>query len=91
MTLTSGEPSRARQITANKQYDSLVSQARKEMDEKTIVELYKQAENILLADNCVVSPNVNECTHSYYYKYVKGYSKMASSTTGLKYVDTSSR
>ena len=51
----------------------------------------KQAENILLADECVISPNVNECTHSYYYQYVKNYNKLASSTSGLKYVDTSAR
>ena len=75
----------------NDQYDSLVAQARKEMDEKTRVDLYKQAENILLADDCVVSPNVNEYTHSYYYQYVKNYNKLASSTSGLKYVDTSAR
>ena len=75
----------------NEQYDSLVAQARKEMDEKTRVDLYKQAENILLAEDCVVSPNVNECTHSYYYQYVKNYNKLASSTSGLKYVDTSAR
>ena len=75
----------------NEQYDSLVAQARKEMDEKTRVDLYKQAENILLADECVISPNVNECTHSYYYQYVKNYNKLASSTSGLKYVDTSAR
>ena len=75
----------------NDQYDSLVAQARKEMDEKTRVDLYKQAENILLADECVISPNVNECTHSYYYQYVKNYNKLASSTSGLKYVDTSAR
>ena len=59
----------------NEQYDSLVA----------------QAENILLADDCVISPNVNECTHSYYYQYVKNYNKLASSTSGLKYVDTSAR
>ena len=75
----------------NEQYDSLVAQARKEMDEKTRVDLYKQAENILLAEDCVISPNVNECTHSYYYQYVKNYNKLASSTSGLKYVDTSAR
>ena len=75
----------------NEQYDSLIAQARKEMDEKTRVDLYKQAENILLADDCVISPNVNECTHSYYYQYVKNYNKLASSTSGLKYVDTSAR
>ena len=39
----------------NEQYDSLLAQARKEMDEKTRVDLYKQAEDILLAQDCVIS------------------------------------
>lgn len=75
----------------NEQYDSLVSQARQEMDETKRVDLYAQAEKILLTDECVVSPNVNECSHSYFYSYVKNYNKKATSTAGLKYVDTSER
>lgn len=75
----------------NEEYDSLIAQARTEMDEAARVELYKQAENILLADECVISPNINECTHSFYYDYVKNMSKKASTTSALKYVDTSER
>lgn len=75
----------------NEEYDNLVAQARKEMDEKTRVELYKQAENILLADECVISPNINECTHGFYYDYVKGYSELSTVTTGLKTIDTTGR
>lgn len=75
----------------NDEYDSLLAQARTEMDEATRVDLYSQAEKILLADDCVLAPNVNECTHEYYYSYVKNYNTKATTTSGFKYVDTSER
>lgn len=75
----------------NEEYDSLVAQARTEMDEAARVGLYEQAEDILLADECVLAPNVNECTHEYYYSYVKNYNTKATTTSGYKYIDTSER
>ena len=57
----------------NEEYDKLITQASKEMDEAKRTELYKQAEQILL-EECPVCPVTNEVYHGFVYSYVKNIS-----------------
>lgn len=75
---------------ANEEFDSLVNQAAKEMDEAKRTELYKQAENILL-EECPVCPVTNEVSHSFRYSYVKNAGTSAFNTMGMKEIYTSGR
>jgi len=56
------------------------------MDEKTRVDLYHQAEEVLFNEGCNICPLVNEMEHSFHYNYVKNLNKKFTSTSGLKYV-----
>lgn len=71
---------------SNEDFDSLIAQAGKEMDEAKRVELYHQAEEILFNEGCNICPLVNEMEHSFHYNYVKNLNKKFTSTSGLKYV-----
>lgn len=77
----------------NEKYDALVKQASSEMDEAKRVQLYKQAEEIVLHDDCVLAPIVNETVNRFTYKYVKNQSTnyFASNSSGLKYIYISGR
>lgn len=56
----------------NEQFDALIKQASVEVDDTKRMELYKQAEAILLHDDTVLCPVVNEKIHRFAYDYVKG-------------------
>jgi len=75
---------------ANEEYDKLMDQAAVEMDEAKRIELYKQAETILM-DEAPICPVVNEASNTYRYKYVKNSNTMSFTSTGLKYAYTSGR
>lgn len=75
---------------ANDEYDSLIEQASKEMDESKRTELYNQAEQILL-EECPVCPVTNEVYHGFVYSYVKNVATTPFSTMGMKKVYTSGR
>ena len=74
----------------NEEYDKLITQASKEMDEAKRTELYKQAEQILL-EECPVCPVTNEVYHGFVYSYVKNISTSPFNTMGMKKVYTSGR
>lgn len=75
---------------ANDEYDSLIEQASKEMDESKRTELYNQAEQIIL-EECPVCPVTNEVYHGFVYSYVKNVATTPFSTMGMKKVYTSGR
>lgn len=57
---------------SNTQYDELVKKAGQELDPAKRADLYKQAEEILIAKDAAVSPYFYQDVHSFRYKYVKG-------------------
>lgn len=71
---------------SNAQFDELITQAGREMDETKRVELYSQAEQILFNEGCNICPLVNEEQHSFHYSYIKNLNKKYTSTSGMKYV-----
>lgn len=71
---------------SNEKFDELIAKAGREMDEKTRVDLYHQAEEVLFNEGCNICPLVNEMEHSFHYNYVKNLNKKFTSTSGLKYV-----
>ena len=71
---------------SNEEFDSLIAQAGKEMDEAKRVELYAQAEQILFNEGCNICPLVNEMQHIFRYSYVKNVDKKFTSTSGAKYI-----
>lgn len=76
---------------ANEQFDALVEAAMQEQDEAKRIELYKQAEDILLRDECVVCP-VLTFTNNYFYRdYVTGYGSLTFGVTGYKGMSTGGR
>ncbi|WP_392486669.1 peptide ABC transporter substrate-binding protein [Haloimpatiens sp. FM7315] len=77
---------------SNKKYDELIKKAMTIFDEKERLKDYKEAENILLHDDCVIVPTVfrNRCT--YRYKYVKDLmSPLFGFGTEFKYAYTDGR
>ncbi len=56
---------------ANEEYDSLIAQAGVEMDDQARLALYQQAESILVHDDCVVCPVVNETVNRFNYSYIQ--------------------
>jgi ABC-type oligopeptide transport system substrate-binding subunit len=75
----------------NDEYDALIREAAKEMDDEARLELYIQAENILLRDEMVVSPLATSRVNQFVKDYVHNYSTLGFSNMGLKYVYTSGR
>lgn len=65
----------------NEEFDSLVAQARIEMDDAKRAELCAEAEKILLSE-APVCPVVNEAVHSYRYNFVNGLVPNPFVTTG---------
>ncbi len=55
----------------NEKFDNLVKQANTEMDESKRVQMYKEAESILLYDDCILCPTVNRVVYRVSYDYVK--------------------
>lgn len=74
----------------NKEFDELVDKGALEMDEKTRIQYYIDAEKILL-DEAVVCPLATSTSHSFYKNYVFGYSNLGFSANGYKDMYTSGR
>ena len=75
----------------SEEYDSLLDKASVEMDEAARTELYIQAEKILVVDDCVIAPVADSTGNYFYYDYVKGFSTLAMSNTGVMTGFTSGR
>lgn len=75
---------------ANKEFDELVDKGAIEMDEKTRIQYYIDAEKILL-DEAVACPLATSTSHSFYKNYVFGYSNLGFSANGYKDMFTKGR
>ncbi len=75
----------------NAEYDELIHKASIEMDEQKRLQLYKDAETILIKDDAVVSPLATSRVNQFVRDYVHGYSTLGFSNMGFKYVYTSGR
>lgn len=75
----------------SEEYDSLLDKASVEMDEAARTELYKQAEKLLVVDDCVIAPVADSTGNYFYYDYVQGFSTLAMSNTGVMTGFTSGR
>ncbi len=73
---------------SNEEYDALVAQAGREMDDEARLALYQQAENILVHDAGVVCPVVNETVNRFHYNYIQNLptNYFSSNNGGMKYV-----
>lgn len=73
---------------SNAEYDALVDQAGREMDDAKRLELYHKAEFILIHDSGVICPIVNEAVNRFHYGYIKGLCNnyFSSNSTGLKHI-----
>ena len=75
----------------NAEFDKLVLEAQSEMDEAKRLELYKQAEEILLLEEYVVNPILFPSSNSFYKNYVQGYVTLAFSSGGYQGMTTGGR
>jgi oligopeptide transport system substrate-binding protein len=57
---------------SNKKYDELIAQARKEIDNNKRLEIFKEAETILIAEEAAIAPITYSKKNSYVQNYVKG-------------------
>ena len=71
---------------ANEEYDSILNAATAEMDEETRMQEYIKAEQILINEECVVSPMATNQVQRFFQPYVKGYSDLGFTNTGSKYI-----
>ena len=70
----------------NEEYDSILNAATAEMDEATRMQEYIKAEQILINEECVVSPMATNQVQRFFQPYVKGYSDLGFTNTGSKYI-----
>ena len=75
----------------NEEFDKLVLEAQSEMDEAKRLELYKQAEEILLLEEYVVNPILFPSSNSFYKNFVQGYATLAFSSGGYQGMTTGGR
>lgn len=75
----------------NEEYDALIRKASTEMDEEKRLQLYIDAETILIKDEAVVSPLATSRVNQFVRDYVHGYATLGFSNMGFKYVYTSGR
>ena len=75
----------------NEEFDKLVLEAQSEMDEAKRLELYKEAEEILLLEEYVVNPILFPSSNSFYKNFVKGYVSLAFSSGGYQGMTTGGR
>lgn len=76
---------------ANEEFDELVRQAMQEQDESKRIELYKQAEDILLREDCAVCPVLTFTSNYFYRDYVTNFDELTFSVTGYKGMSTGGR
>ncbi|GAA0784562.1 peptide ABC transporter substrate-binding protein [Hathewaya limosa] len=75
----------------NKQYDELLSKTSNTADNKERLKYFKEAEKLLLYDDCVVSPKVFPMRQTFTRKYVKGVIIKQFGPTEYKYAYTEGR
>lgn len=76
---------------SNAAYDELVTKAQSEMDEAKRLEMYKEAETILLLEEYVVNPILFPSSNSFYKNFVQGYATLAFSSGGYQGMNTGAR
>ena len=69
---------------SNAAFDELILKAQKEMDEAKRMQLYQEAEAILLLGQYVVNPLLFPSSNNFYRNYVEGFANMAFSTGGYQ-------
>ena len=69
---------------ASREFDNLVLKAQKEMDEAKRLQIYQEAEAILLLEEFVVNPLLFPSANGFYRNYVGGYATLAFSTEGYQ-------
>ena len=72
---------------ANEEYDALINQGAHELDGAKRIEIYKQAEDMIIRDQCVVSPFATNNYYTFTKSYVKNFPTGAFNGAGLKYVE----
>ena len=72
---------------ANAEYDALIDKGAHELDGKARIEIYKQAEDMIIRDECVVSPFATNNYYTFAKSYVKNFPTGAFNSAGLKYVE----
>ena len=76
---------------SNAEFDKLVTEALGVQDEAARIEMYKQAEDILLREECAVCPVLTFVDNYFFRPYVTGYSTLTFGSTGLKGMSTGAR
>lgn len=76
---------------SSSRYDELLKHASTELDESVRLKDYIDAENILIRDECVVSPMATARSNRFIKPWVHGYATLGFSGIGYKYVYTSGR
>ncbi len=76
---------------SNPKYDELIAKAAKSSDQTERTEYFKQAENILLYEDCVISPVCYRIKNTYTRNYVKGYTDPLFGAPEFKFTYTSGR
>ncbi|WP_300408517.1 peptide ABC transporter substrate-binding protein [Lagierella sp.] len=71
-------------------YDKIITEASQEKDSQKAMELYKEADKMIV-DESVVIPLIGASTNQYHYDFVKGIKYSEFTTTGYKTIDTSER
>lgn len=75
----------------NTEYDELVKEAFQTMDADKRMEMYAEAERILLLEDCVVNPILFPSSNSFYRNYVQGYATLAFANGGYQGMNTGAR
>lgn len=75
----------------SEKYDDLIKKAGKTIDKKVRIEAFKEAENILLYEDSIVSPSVYRMKQTYTRKYVNNVMAPLFGTVEFKYAYTKGR
>ncbi|MDR2899065.1 MAG: peptide ABC transporter substrate-binding protein [Clostridiales bacterium] len=70
----------------NEEYDAILVEASTEMDDAKRMELYKEAEFMMLHDHAVMNPVLYSTANLFIYSYVKNYPNRPQLSAGLKHV-----
>ncbi|MGL4731817.1 MAG: peptide ABC transporter substrate-binding protein [Clostridium sp.] len=70
---------------SNERYDTIIKEASKINDQEKRIELFKEAERILIEDDSVISPSIWKIKNIYIRKEVKNFNKPMWGTVDFKY------